>query len=576
MRLSRKHEETLKKLWNDDLVSVTSTPQWKTFPICSNLYKPGRPVGIAMAEPELILYRTRFRKRWRAKPPKNRRNNDLSPAIGLLELSNALDFAANVWNAIPPPMISKVFMALGATGALIILAFAVFDFPRAWRNTGLLRQERARLLRLQKDDEAAQSRGLNQSDVQTYLDLNHRELGNEVIDRLGMGLLLGFGGLTVGIGTYLAMDGENPTSYLASNVITGYVGNVPAAIYGLMNAAWCVYGWRRAQRHTQAAVETLQKIPESDYRDSVAKAVEHHSKRVKIHASTNGIAGIAGGAGSLMTASAYIVPVCVWGYIILLPCAISAFSVNIYWRLKVNYDRYISEPKPMDHVTLLHDAALANTRERLLTEYLQLVHGRKAVKGKNLDQDLLKKFLTDWLTAEVAHLTNEYERQNEILKSLDLSEESKERQTTSNVSELVTSLEHIQARIDRYNALLSNLRLVQEEESEKRSMIQDVAEAVYEVIRAVDLFPRLCAKLANKPETASWLNAGARDSLELKIDPSSLQQRLAEDNASSLQFIQIANDTLLGGGVRQARSLVRYYCELCGCAFAQPPQSLLS
>ena len=72
-----------------------------------------------MSEAQVALYRTKFTRRWRARPPPNRRCNDLSPALGLLELSNALDFAANVWNAVPPPVISMVFMALGATGVCI-------------------------------------------------------------------------------------------------------------------------------------------------------------------------------------------------------------------------------------------------------------------------------------------------------------------------------------------------------------------------------------------------------------------------------------------------------------------------
>ena len=169
-----------------------------------------------MENAEATLCRSGLRGRFRAKPPVYRRNNDLSPAVGLLELSNALDFAANVWNAIPPPTISRTFMGLGATGALIILIFASFDIPLAWRNTSILREERRRLIQLQKDPEDAASNRMEAADVQTYLDLNHRELGNEVIDRICMGLLLGFGGLTVGIGTYLAIDGENPTSYLAS------------------------------------------------------------------------------------------------------------------------------------------------------------------------------------------------------------------------------------------------------------------------------------------------------------------------------------------------------------------------
>ena len=78
-------------------------------------------------------------------------------------------------------------MALGGTAALTIRAFACRDIPRTWRNSQLLRQERAGLLsRLAACTtlENTTPGRLTEHDILTHVDVNTRELGNEYIDRL--------------------------------------------------------------------------------------------------------------------------------------------------------------------------------------------------------------------------------------------------------------------------------------------------------------------------------------------------------------------------------------------------------
>ena len=85
------------------------------------------------------------------------------------------------------------------------------------------------------------------------LEVNRREIGTEIIDRLAMDSLMDFSALLIGIGTSMAIGGANPHVYLASNLLSGYIGNCPPAIWGLANAIWCIYILRRAWRHLTAA-----------------------------------------------------------------------------------------------------------------------------------------------------------------------------------------------------------------------------------------------------------------------------------------------------------------------------------
>jgi len=71
-----------------------------------------------------------------------RLKNSLLAGVGYLELANARDFTANVWNEIPVPSYAVALMAVGGTLALSISLFAFKDAELSQRNILLLQQER--------------------------------------------------------------------------------------------------------------------------------------------------------------------------------------------------------------------------------------------------------------------------------------------------------------------------------------------------------------------------------------------------------------------------------------------------
>lgn len=121
--------------------------------------------------------------------------------------------------------------------------------------------------------------------IDCLLNINFRESGMEVIDRLVMDTLLGTGAFFVGIGTFMAIDGQNSRIYRASNLLTGYMGNAPCALYGLMNFLWStVYVWRRATRHKAAA---LPHVRDRRFRD----LLQMRASSVQFHGALNGAVG---------------------------------------------------------------------------------------------------------------------------------------------------------------------------------------------------------------------------------------------------------------------------------------------
>jgi len=71
--------------------------------------------------------------------------NSLLASVGYLELANAGDFPANVWNDVPVPRFAMALMALGGAMALGLSYYAFKDAQLSWRNLHLLRAERHRL-----------------------------------------------------------------------------------------------------------------------------------------------------------------------------------------------------------------------------------------------------------------------------------------------------------------------------------------------------------------------------------------------------------------------------------------------
>jgi len=265
--------------------------------------------------------------------------NSLLAAVGFLELANASDFAANVWNLDPMPTYVLVLMAIGAVCALGMLYFVVRDAMLSWYNIRGLRAERRYLLaqRLHDRDDAQMLRTID-----TFLDVNFKELGTEVVDRVATDLLMGVGALLVGVGTFLAMAGGNNTDpiYVASNLLTGYLGNTPCAMFGFVNLLWSVYVWDRARRQKAAAMPGVRGT-------RLEQLFRMRISSVQLHAALNGISGVVAGAASLATATLW------WGYVVLAPCLVTTGMVNLFYRHRIGYDRaLVQQVTSMDEESL--------------------------------------------------------------------------------------------------------------------------------------------------------------------------------------------------------------------------------
>lgn len=249
--------------------------------------------------------------------------NNLSWVVGFMELANTGDFAANIWNEVPVPTFAIVLMGIGGTLAAVLSVFAFLDSRLAYRNVRFLRQQR----RLQTAERARRlERAQPLTDIDVYRDVTFRELGTEVIVRWFMDLLMGAGAVFISTGTFMAIAGTNRNVWLASNILSGYLGNAPIALYGLVNFSWAGYVFCKVQGHIKATRKVLMG-------SKAAALVERRSRHVQVFCVINGTATVLGGVGSLMTATLW------WGYIILIPVIVSSLFCNLWWRRRVGYSR---------------------------------------------------------------------------------------------------------------------------------------------------------------------------------------------------------------------------------------------
>jgi hypothetical protein len=257
-------------------------------------------------------------------------------------ICHCVEYAFQCPPPLPPPLqryntnkqLIRFSVAIGGTLALAISLFAFRDAYLSRQNIRNLRAERRFLWSRKADTGAEISR-----DVDSQLDVNFRELGTEYVDRLGMDIAMGFGSVMVATGTFLAIGGANPRVYRASNLMSGYIGNAPVALYGLGNAAFSVYVWRRAHRHGVAAAREMRYA-----------VFSRRIRRVKTHAAVNAAAGITAGAGSLVTATRWE------GYPVLIPCIISAIVCNYLWRNRIGYERPLVRQKlDLDKTSLIEE-----------------------------------------------------------------------------------------------------------------------------------------------------------------------------------------------------------------------------
>lgn len=257
-------------------------------------------------------------------------------------------------------------MAIGGPIALLITLVAARDFYLSYTNMQLLLKER-RYLRELLDSvtttttttTTTQNTNTNtntQAEIllRSRLSVNFRELGTEIVDRILMDALMGFGALLVGTGTIMAIFGANHHVYVASNLLSGYIGNGLAAVFGLVNAIWSGYLVGRFQvcwgvclnitdtntttREVNNHVTEVTTITTTDtdleaevkmYKDPL----KLRFRSLQFHALVNGINGLVAGAASMVTATMW------YGYVVLIPCIVSLIACNWFWRVRVGYDR---------------------------------------------------------------------------------------------------------------------------------------------------------------------------------------------------------------------------------------------
>ncbi|KAJ5354843.1 hypothetical protein N7541_005887 [Penicillium brevicompactum] len=281
--------------------------------------------------------------------------NSLLASVGYLELANAGDFAANVWNDIPVPTFAAVLMGIGGTLALGMVLVAIQDFRLSWKNVKVLRAEKEHLERLrQYHNKNAELARL----IDSRLGVSKREIGTEVVDRIVMDVLMGFGSMLVGVGTLMAIGGANPRVFKASNLLSGYIGNGLAAIFGLANAVWSGYLIHRFRMHDAA---TFAREPS----DEIRRRLHTRFRRFQWHAAINGLNGLVAGAASMVTAERW------WGYVVLIPCIISLILCNYFWRKKIGYDRPVfghASPAKIQLTPLIEDLEYVILMQRGLAE----------------------------------------------------------------------------------------------------------------------------------------------------------------------------------------------------------------
>jgi len=221
-------------------------------------------------------------------------------------------------------------------------------------------------------------------------------MGTEIIDRIGMEILMGFGAIAVGIGTFMAIDGINHPVWVASNLLTGYIGNSPAALYGIANALWSTYIWIRADRHSIAGAKQLDA-------DFVRRLLLPRIRIIKLHAAVNGLTGVVAGVASLITATQW------WGYVVLLPCILSSIWCNYFWRHMIGYERPVLQQavriekaslvQELEFVLvarqMLEEAPASDPLQRLVSESTSLASVVEYIVANDLFEDLCIRLLRD-------------------------------------------------------------------------------------------------------------------------------------------------------------------------------------
>lgn len=258
--------------------------------------------------------------------------NNLLVQVGFLEFTNALDFPANVWNQVPIPVYAQVLMGLGGTVAILWSIFAFWDMHRSLKNVRLLWEERQFLKAWREsfDSENLDTRRL----VRAWLDVNLREIGWELIDRVLMDVCSGTSGILVGTGALMAIRGDIDSVFAASNLLSGYIGNSFLAPFAVLGLIWAIFMWMRAGGQPQSLTKGRFSV-DADIQQKMC----WHGRKHRFYAVLNGLTAVVGTVGSIMSSTLW------YGYVVIAPCVFTSIFLNWFWRHKLGYDRDIVRDK---------------------------------------------------------------------------------------------------------------------------------------------------------------------------------------------------------------------------------------
>ncbi len=279
------------------------------------------PVQPLTLHHDVVLEFDKKKRKWYICQPVKLRNNILY-FLGLIELVNILDFPANVWSDDPPLGLDWV---LGIAGVAVFSTIVIVIWDACLSNTNL------RCLTSEWDffdSDCNEREDKLRRTARTFRHLNRREIGVERVDRIAMEILTGLGAVMVAVGCWVGIKGaEDSVLFVVSDVLTGYAGNFPCCLYGLVNLGWSSYMLARSFRQEKCTISAAPKG------STLQKLISERAWATRWHSCMSLVASVVSSVFSMLTYTKW------WAYPVLAACSFLSLWVNIYFRWYVGYDR---------------------------------------------------------------------------------------------------------------------------------------------------------------------------------------------------------------------------------------------
>jgi hypothetical protein len=215
----------------------------------------------------------------------------------------------------------------------------------------------------------------------------------------------------------------------------------------------------------------------------------------------------------------------VWGYIVLLPCIVSATVTNYLWRYKIHYDRDLSKLHSLSREGLIDDICLVALHSVLLQDLR-----RSRASTRSVGQSSLSRYVQGYLSV-FQHPTLPLD--NTELRTLDMPTDKEAQGGGKPNHRLAGDILCIAAR--------------------------------------GDFFGTICAKLADRLG-GDRLGAAQLDSdhtESILVDSHGLWQKLQQDDIAASDFLEVARDVLVSAGLAKQESEKRRLLELLGSCATQ-------